>query len=100
MHAGLRQLASPARADSWAPAEAILNPKRAGPNKNPNHPITGWRGSSFEWIRTPHFDIASRGTKADAAMMAELCEQVYAIWQQIFIPTGPMSTNNPVHRAD
>lgn len=86
MHAGLSPLASPMKNESWPPAAAILNPKRAGPNKNPDHPVTGWRGSSFEWIRTPHFDIASRGTKADAAMMAELCEQVYAVWQQIFYP--------------
>ncbi|MCU0719019.1 MAG: hypothetical protein MUC83_04895 [Pirellula sp.] len=86
LYAGLAPLASEVKPDTWAPAEAILNPKRPGPNQNPNHPITGWRGSSYEWIRTPHFDIASRGSKADAAMMAELCEQVYAVWQQIFYP--------------
>ena len=86
LHAGLSPLANQAKPETWAPAEAILNPKRPGPNQNPNHAITGWRGSSYEWIRTPHFDIASRGSKADAAMLAELCEQVYAVWQQIFFP--------------
>lgn len=86
MEAGFNSFTSRMKSDSWLPAEAIQNPKRPSPAQNPNHPITGWRGSTFEWIRTPHFDIASRGTKADAAMMAELCEQVYAVWQQIFFP--------------
>ncbi|MFN7842948.1 MAG: leucine-rich repeat domain-containing protein [Pirellula sp.] len=86
LHAGLSPLANQLKLETWAPAQAILNPKRPGPNQNPNHPVTGWRGSSYEWTRTPHFDIASRGSKADAAMMAELCEQVYAVWQQIFYP--------------
>lgn len=86
MHAGFSSFVSRSKSDSWAPAEAIRNPKRPSPPQNPNHPVTGWRGSTFEWIRTPHFDIASRGTKTDTAMMAELCEQVYAVWQQIFFP--------------
>ncbi|MCU0713866.1 MAG: hypothetical protein MUC43_17545 [Pirellula sp.] len=86
VHAGLSPLAVQLKTETWEPAEAILNPKRPGPNQNPNHPVTGWRGSTYDWIRTPHFDIASRGSKADAAMMAELCEQVYAVWQQIFYP--------------
>lgn len=86
MQAGFSSFVSRLKSDAWPPAEAIRNPKRPSPPQTPNHPITGWRGSTFEWIRTPHFDIASRGTKADAAMMAELCEQVYAVWQQIFFP--------------
>lgn len=83
-HAGLTMLGPQPFGDKWSPAEAIINPKRPGPNQNPNHPVTGWRGSSYEWIRTPNFDIASRGSKADAAMLAELCEQVFAVWQQVF----------------
>lgn len=83
-HAGLTMLGPQPFGNEWSPAEAIINPKRPGPNQNPNHPVMGWRGSSYEWIRTPNFDIASRGSKADAAMLAELCEQVFAVWQQIF----------------
>lgn len=86
LQAGFSPFVSRLKSESWTPAEAIRNPKRPSPQQNPNHPITGWRGSTFEWIRTPHFDIASRGSKADAAMMAELCEQVYAVWQQVFYP--------------
>ncbi|XZE21474.1 hypothetical protein SH449x_001376 [Pirellulaceae bacterium SH449] len=83
-HVGLTMLSNQPFGDKWSPAEAIINPKRSGPNQNPNHPVTGWRGSSYEWIRTPHFDIASRGSKSDSAMLAELCEQVFAVWQQVF----------------
>lgn len=50
------------------------------------HPITGWPASSYQLVQTEHFDIAMQGRGRPSLELAELCEQVYAVWAQLFYP--------------
>jgi hypothetical protein len=84
LHAGLSTFLQNPTDKPWRRAESILSPKPDGKQPFNKHPVMGWKASSYESVRTPHFVIASRASKADTERVAELCEQILAVWQQIF----------------
>ena len=49
-----------------------------------NHPKIPWAAGSYYVTATPHFDIASQTNDRTTLELAELCEQTFAIWKQIF----------------
>lgn len=68
----------------WSPSEPLTQLRRVNPTVKGVHPITQWPASRYQLIQTPNFEIAFQNANKDAVEIAEVCEQIYAIWQQIF----------------
>ncbi|MDZ4848637.1 MAG: DUF1570 domain-containing protein [Pirellulaceae bacterium] len=48
------------------------------------HPVVGWAPGSYTITQSPHFILSTQGSTKQAAEVAKLCEQTYAIWKQVF----------------
>jgi hypothetical protein len=57
----------------------------------------GWTAGSYVRIETPHFKILSQGPSKAAAELADLCEETYCAWLQLFVecwcPPGSQVSN-------
>ena len=58
-----------------------------------NLPELNWKSGSYASVTTTHFEILSRAPSKQSGNLAELCEQTYCAWQQLFFdfwsPEGP-----------
>jgi len=50
------------------------------------HPTMRWSAGSYAKVESPHFEITTQGTPELAERVAILAEQIYAVWQQAFLP--------------
>ncbi len=50
------------------------------------HPDFGWPAGSYSRIETPHFLLTTRGDPRQSVELAQLMEQYYALWRQVFYP--------------
>ena len=48
-------------------------------------PLTGWQSGQYYTIKTAHFEISTNATAADGARLARELEQLYSVWQQMFV---------------
>lgn len=46
----------------------------------------GWSPRSYQTIRTPHFDVVSRGTREQTTKLALNLEKLFVLWTQVFYP--------------
>ncbi len=44
----------------------------------------GWQPRSYLTIRTPHFDVVSRGDRAQSQELAAKLEKLFVLWTQVF----------------
>jgi hypothetical protein len=44
----------------------------------------GWQAGSYSQIQTPHFVISSQAPAKVAGEVADICEQAFCLWQQLF----------------
>jgi len=77
--AGRKEPAKP----TWTEATAIGTMKLT-PKAFVNHPKTLWPAGSYSVALTPNFEIVSQAGARPTEEVAELCEQAFAIWKQIF----------------
>ncbi len=49
-----------------------------------NLPELNWKAGSYASVTTTNFEILSRAPSKQSANLAELCEQTYCAWQQLF----------------
>lgn len=77
--AGHKEPAKP----TWTEATAVGTMKLT-PKAFVNHPKTRWPAGSYSVVITPNFEIVSQAGIRPTEEVAELCEQVFAIWKQIF----------------
>lgn len=56
-------------------------------------PDIDWKAGSYATATTPHFTIHSRAPTRLTAQLADLCEQTYCAWQQIFFEYWCGETN-------
>ena len=50
------------------------------------HPTMRWSAGSYVKVESTHFEITTQGTPELAERVAILAEQIYAVWQQAFLP--------------
>lgn len=50
------------------------------------HPDFGWPAGSYSRIETPNFLITTRAAPPESIEMAQVMEQFYALWRQVFFP--------------
>ncbi len=84
LSAGFSAMRIPVSPLSWSPANSVVNPRRSGGGPKGSHPVTGWPASTYQLIQTPNFDIAFQGRSNQGVEIAEICEQSFAIWCQLF----------------
>jgi hypothetical protein len=70
-------------ADSWTHSSALLQTPQLVKSFS-NHPKAFWPAGSFSVATTAHFEIASQAGDKPTRELAEICEQAYAIWKQLF----------------
>lgn len=80
--AGIRSILANT-SQSWGPASALRTPKPK-PKVFNNHSKTLWPAGSYAMSSTAHFDIVSQAGLKPTEELAELCEQTFAIWKQMF----------------
>ncbi len=80
--AGIRSILS-ANTVSWAPVQALVGAKPT-PRVLTNHTKTLWPAGSYSMSTTTHFEIVSQAGLKPTEELAELCEQSFAVWKQMF----------------
>ncbi len=50
------------------------------------HPDFDWPAGSYWQIETPHFSLTTRAASEPSLELAQLMEQFYGLWQQVFYP--------------
>ena len=64
-----------------------------------NHSKILWPAGSYTLITTPHFEIASQSDNKSTLEVANLCEQSFAIWKQVFFNVwADASVTGPEYR--
>ena len=71
------------RNEPWAHAKA-LDTVPDGRKAFANHPKTRWPANSYTVMTTPHFEIASQSDTKSTVEVANLSEQAFAVWKQVF----------------
>lgn len=80
--AGIRSILS-ANTVSWSPVQALVGAKMT-PKVFANHAKTLWPAGSYSMSTTTHFEIVSQAGLKPTEELAELCEQSFAVWKQMF----------------
>jgi len=80
--AGIRSILS-ANTVSWSPVQALVGAKMT-PKVFANHAKTLWPAGSYSMSTTTHFEIVSQAGLKPTEELAELCEQTFAVWKQMF----------------
>jgi hypothetical protein len=71
------------RSKNWLHAKALeILPD--GRKAFSNHPKTRWPANSYTVMTTPHFEIASQSDTRSTVEVANLSEQAFAVWKQVF----------------
>jgi hypothetical protein len=67
----------------WSQSDALGRSKQIAKGFS-NQAKTLWPAGSYTQLSTTHFDIVSQSGPKPTEEMAELCEQTYAVWKQMF----------------
>ncbi len=54
------------------------------PKATQRHSLVGWSAGSYGLTLSPHFSISTQSSAKQASHVAQLCEQTYSIWRQVF----------------
>jgi hypothetical protein len=68
---------------SWAHSASIGTMQHT-PKVFTNHPKTLWPAGTYSMVATPHFEVASQAGVKPTEEIADVCEQTYAVWRQLF----------------
>ena len=71
------------RNEPWSHAK-VLDTTPDGRKAFANHPKTRWPANSYTVMTTPHFEIASQSDTKSTVEVANLSEQAFAVWKQVF----------------
>jgi len=66
----------------WAPAETLQQVRVS--RSAVNFPLVTWGPGTYAVGKSPNFSIASQAGDKPTAEMAEMCEQIFAVWKQMF----------------
>jgi len=100
--AGIRSILS-GNTVSWSPVQALVGAKPTS-RVFANHAKTLWPAGSYSMSTTTHFEIVSQAGVKPTQELAELCEQSFAVWKQMFpefwMPTEVSDSNYSSERNE